>query len=90
MRKQAILKYKGFDINLGDRNNMEQFSSNRAAFSQVFLQGTYDPLLKKIEYGDMVIDAGANIGMFTLQAARIVGSSAWLYRLNRNPTILNF
>jgi hypothetical protein len=51
MRKQAILKYKGFDINLGDRNNMEQFSSNRAAFSQVFLQGTYDPLLKKIEYG---------------------------------------
>lgn len=90
MRKQAILKYKGFDINLGDRNNMEQFSSNRAAFSQVFLQGTYDPLLKKIEYGDMVIDAGANIGMFTLQAARIVGSSGMVISVEPQPDNIEF
>ena len=90
MRKQVILKYKGFHVNLGDRSNMEQFSSNRAAFSQVFLQGTYDSLLKKLKGGDSVIDAGANIGMFTLQAARIVGPSGMVIAVEPQPENIEF
>ena len=90
MRKQVILKYKGFHVNLGDRSNMEQFSSNRAAFSQVFLQGTYDSLLKKLKAGDSVIDAGANIGMFTLQAARIVGPSGIVIAVEPQPDNIEF
>jgi len=90
MRKQVILKYKGFHINLGKRNNMEQFNANRAAFSQVFLQGTYDPLLKRLNTGDMVIDAGANIGMFTLQAARIVGPSGMVISVEPQPDNIEF
>ena len=90
MRKHVILKYKGFHINLGDRNNMEQFSNNRAAFSQVFLQGTYDSLLKKLKAGDSVIDAGANIGMFTLQAARIVGPSGMVIAVEPQPDNIEF
>lgn len=71
----VIIKYEGFEILLGNPSDEEQFSANRAAFAQVFLAGNYDQLLKKIRAGDVVIDAGANIGMFTIRAARIVGDS---------------
>ena len=53
---------------------MGQFSSKVAAFVQVFFSGNYNPLLKRIKMGDIVIDAGVNTGMFSLLASRGVGS----------------
>ncbi len=61
------------DRSYTNTKNKEQFNHNRVAFAQVFLAGNYDSLLAKLKVGDIIIDAGANIGMFTIRAARIVG-----------------
>lgn len=45
-----------------------------SAFYDVFLLNEYDKLLKRLNPGDCVLDVGANIGMFTIRASRIVGS----------------
>jgi tRNA G37 N-methylase Trm5 len=37
----------------------------------ILFVGEYDPLLKSLRRGDIVLDAGANIGIFTLLASRI-------------------
>ena len=65
---------KGFDFDLGPRDD-RQFDSNRSAFFQVAVIGVYDQLLDSVSPGDTVIDAGANIGCFTLLASRKVGPS---------------
>ena len=85
-----IIKYKGFKILLGHQNDMEQFEHNRAAFAQVFLAGNYDPLLMRIKSGDIVIDAGANIGMFTIRAAKIVGNSGSIIAVEPQDTNIEY
>lgn len=85
-----IIKYRGFEINLGDPNDGEQFRHNRAAFAQVFLPGNYDQLLNKINVGDVVIDAGANIGMFTIKAARKVGASGSIIAVEPQQNNIGF
>lgn len=44
-----------------------------AAFYQVVVENSYAPLLKEIRRGDVVIDAGANIGIFSILASFRVG-----------------
>ena len=73
---ETTLEFKRFTISLGKKSNDEQFGAIRAGFGQVFLAENYDLLLKKIRGGDVVIDAGANIGIFTIRAARIVDDSS--------------
>ena len=90
MIEQTKLKYRGFRISLGDGSNRDQFSANRAAFSQVFLAGDYDLLLGKIREGDVVVDAGANIGMFTIQAVRKVGDSGIVIAVEPQPDNITF
>ena len=51
------------------------FAHDRAAIFQVLFAGNYDRILDNIHDGDVVLDAGANIGCFSLLAARKVGDS---------------
>ena len=90
MRNKSIIKYMDFTIMLGDRIDTNQFSSNRAAFAQVFLAGNYNPLLKRIKMGDIVIDAGANTGMFSLLASRRVGSEGKVIAVEPQKDNFNF
>jgi FkbM family methyltransferase len=53
-----------------------------------FFSGEYDFLHPG--KNDIVIDAGANIGMFTLQAARIVGSSGLIVSVEPQPDNIEF
>jgi FkbM family methyltransferase len=69
-----ILKADGLEVSLRDPGT-EGSLGDRAAFAQVFLAGEYDFLLNRILSGDTVLDAGANIGCFTLRASRRVGST---------------
>ena len=46
-----------------------------SAFYQVILENTYGELFKNINNGDTIIDAGANIGAFTVPAAKLAGQS---------------
>lgn len=84
-----IIKYGGFRIDLGDKSS-DQFTHNRAAFAQVFLADQYSLLLSHIKPGDVVIDAGANIGTFTIRASRIVGSHGKVYAIEPNLSNLSF
>ena len=43
--------------------------SDFAAFYQVVIENIYSPLLSHIKEGDVVIDAGANIGLFSILAS---------------------
>ena len=47
---------------------------NFSALYQIVLMGSYDAILEAMRPGDIVIDAGANVGIFTLLAAARVGS----------------
>ena len=47
--------------------------SDFAVFYQVIVENLYAPLLKEIREGDVVIDAGANIGLFSILASFKVG-----------------
>ena len=88
MRKILITKYMDFEISLGDQTDAIQFSHNRAAFAQVFLARNYNTLVKRIKTGDVVIDAGANIGMFSLLASRFVGDEGQVISIE--PQFENF
>ena len=46
-----------------------------SAFYQVILENTYMELFKNINDGDTIIDAGANIGAFTVPAAKLTGNN---------------
>jgi FkbM family methyltransferase len=59
---------------------------DRAAFAQVFLAGEYDFLLDRMSLGDIVLDAGANIGCFALRASRRVGVSGVVIAVEPEPT----
>jgi FkbM family methyltransferase len=86
----GIIKYDGFEILLGNPSDEEQFRHNRAAFAQVFLAGNYNPLLKRIKMDDIVIDAGANIGMFSLLASRRVGNEGKVIAVEPQKDNFNF
>lgn len=49
------------------------FRDDRAALLQVLIAGEYDELLNDIRPADRVLDCGANIGCFTVPAAKRVG-----------------
>ena len=46
-----------------------------SAFYQVILENTYNELFKNINDGDIIIDASANIGAFTVPAAKLIGNN---------------
>lgn len=54
-------------------------------FYEIFVEGAYDPLLQYIRAGDCVIDAGANIGLFSLLAAARVGHQGIVLAVEPNP-----
>lgn len=66
------VRSRGVTVSLRRRDS-GHFADDRAAFFGVFMLGEYDQSLSRLRRGDTVIDAGANIGCFTLLAARRVG-----------------
>ncbi|MGB9734496.1 MAG: FkbM family methyltransferase [Conexivisphaera sp.] len=56
-----------------------------SAFHQVVLMNGYRELLGAIEEGDAVVDAGANIGCFSLSASRLVGKGGIVVAVEPEP-----
>lgn len=46
-----------------------------SSFYQVFVENSYPHLLNSIKKDDVVIDAGANIGIFTVMTSLMVGDN---------------
>jgi FkbM family methyltransferase len=78
------IRLRGVNIVL-DRDD-PYFTHDRAAIFQVFFAGEYDRILNSIHTGDTVIDAGANIGCFTLLAAKKVGSRGRVISIEPGPS----
>ena len=74
------IKFKGFLFRL----YLERHS-DFSAFYQVFLEKTYPNLITKIRTGDTVIDAGANIGMFTVIASLLAGDGGHVIAIEPDP-----
>jgi FkbM family methyltransferase len=55
------------------------------AFYQVYVINDYKSLISKISKGDVVIDAGANIGLFTIIASILVGKSGRVISIEPDP-----
>jgi len=55
------------------------------AFYEVLVEGGYRRLLDQIVPGDVVVDAGANIGLFSLLASARVGSDGSVLAMEPNP-----
>ena len=56
-----------------------------SSFYQVFVEKSYPFLMSKINKGDIVIDAGANIGMFSIMASILVGKTGKVIAIEPDP-----
>jgi len=59
--------------------------SDFAAFYQIFVERSYPNLLSKITRDDIVIDAGANIGMFSIMASILVEKTGKVIAIEPDP-----
>ena len=59
--------------------------SDFSAFYQVFVEISYPNLMNKITKGDTVIDAGANIGIFTVISSILVGNNGRVIAIEPDP-----
>ena len=58
---------------------------NFALFYQGFVENSYHSLIAMIQKGDTVIDAGANIGEFTVIASTLVGLEGQVISIEPGP-----
>ena len=72
------LKEKTLKFYLGRRSDF-------TAFYKVFVEQSYLNLLANIKKGDTVIDAGANIGVFTVIASTLVGTEGQVVSIEPDP-----
>ena len=59
--------------------------SDFTTFYEVIVEGCYDDLLRIMGPGDVVVDAGANIGLFTLLASVRVGPTGRVLAVEPDP-----
>lgn len=62
-----------------------QRHSDYSAFYQVLVENSYSHLLDGIRPGDIVLDAGANIGIFTVLASILVGDRGKVVSIEPDP-----
>ena len=61
--------------------------SDFSAFYQVFVEKDYPNLMNKITQGDTIIDAGANIGIFTIISSILVGETGRVLAVEPDPIL---
>jgi FkbM family methyltransferase len=62
-----------------------QRHSDFSAFYQVLVEKSYSHLMDNLTSGDTVVDAGANIGIFTVLASTLVGDSGRVLAIEPDP-----
>lgn len=68
--------------------------SKKLWMSAIRKENAYEALdnffIRHLKPGDVVIDAGANIGYYTLLSASIVGKEGYVYAIEAHPTIFSY
>lgn len=63
--------------------------SDFSVFYDIFVEREYSNLIDKIQNGDIILDAGANIGMFTVVASILVGDDGLVVSIEPDPKNLD-
>jgi len=63
--------------------------SDFSAFYQVFIEKSYPHLVSRIGEGNTIIDAGANIGVFSMMASILVGKTGKVISIEPDPENIN-
>jgi len=82
------IKY-GKASKLGRIKDFPYFGSFFFMLNEVYALKIYEKFYK-LKEGDVVVDAGANIGLFTIKAGRIVGDKGKVIAIEPDPNILGF
>ena len=81
-RSDLDLKLSGFDV------RVQTFSSQLGAYADIFHLAEYEQVPGFASAaGEVVIDAGANVGFFSLRHAPAVGPSGRVYAFEPNPAV---
>lgn len=81
-RREVDLKLSGFDV------RVETFSSQLGAYADIFFLDEYTQVPGfDSQPGQTVIDAGANVGFFSLRHARSVGPTGKVFAFEPNPAV---
>ena len=73
----------------GTRIEIRPQTGDRYTAFEMFGLGVYDAGLEKLRAGDVVVDIGANIGCFALEAGRRVGPSGKVYAVEPEEQTYN-
>lgn len=79
------LDWAGFRISLPHQNAVTAYQLNTRAYEA----GTFDVLSRLVHNGDTIVDVGANVGVFSLYSARLVGSSGRVLAIEPLPVNLH-
>jgi len=74
---------------LGGIKDFPYFGSFFMTLNEIYNFEIYERFYK-LKEGDVVVDAGANIGLFTIKAGRIVGDKGKVIAIEPDPNILGF
>jgi FkbM family methyltransferase len=69
------------------RGNTQDFIQRHVYYFGLWEPNLTDFLARRLRPGDVFIDVGANIGYFSLQAARLVGSTGAVVAIEASPSI---
>ncbi|HKY37036.1 MAG TPA: FkbM family methyltransferase [Polyangiaceae bacterium] len=81
-QREVDLKLSGFDV------RVQTFSSQLGSYADIFFLDEYEKVPGfESQPGQTVVDAGANVGFFTLRHARDVGPSGRVFAFEPNPSV---
>jgi FkbM family methyltransferase len=82
------IKY-GKASRLGEIKDFPYFGSFFMMLNEIYALKIYEKFYK-LKEGGVVVDAGANIGLFTIKAGRVVGDKGKVIAIEPDPNILGF
>lgn len=77
-------------LNVWDKDLVMRKTFRAYAFNRIHEENTTNLFKKSCKKGDVIVDLGANIGYFTLLAARLVGEKGRVYAFEPEPKNFNY
>ena len=89
---KSIIEIQGSKmyVNVHDKNLSMRRTFRAYALARVHEESTTELFKKVVKEGDVVVDLGANLGYFTLLAAKLVGRRGKVYAFEPEPTNYNY
>lgn len=86
----AIVNVLGVKLELDLRDRWSFFLYETIKKTGMYEQGTTHLIMRFLKEGDVFVDAGANLGYFTILAAKKVGRDGKVYCFEPNPSVTKY